>query len=160
MQKLISNLLRFLLFSANVVLIYLEALITKIAFLSTFIVMISAVILGMSWSGGGFLILSYFVLIPSTLRLYNADKQAAIQGEWRVPEKELHILEMIGGWPTAFYAQRKHRHKITKSSYQFTFTLIVLSHALLWISLFFLKGHYCWISLVFLIAAQASMSKK
>ena len=54
-----------------------------------------------------------------------ADKTRARKQEWRVPEATLHLLEMIGGWPGAFVAQRRLRHKCAKRSYQFLFWLIV-----------------------------------
>ena len=40
----------------------------------------------------------------------------------------LHLAELLGGWPAAFVAQRALRHKISKTSYQATFWLIVALH--------------------------------
>ena len=40
----------------------------------------------------------------------------------------LHLLELLGGWPGAFLAQRRLRHKCSKGSYQFVFWLIVLGY--------------------------------
>jgi uncharacterized membrane protein YsdA (DUF1294 family) len=37
-------------------------------------------------------------------------------------------LELAGGWPGAFLAQRRLRHKCSKVSYQITFWLIVSLH--------------------------------
>ena len=61
-----------------------------------------------------------------TYWIYSCDKRRAENGEWRVPEIQLHLLELIGGWPGAFLAQRRLRHKCSKGSYQFVFWLIVL----------------------------------
>ena len=73
-----------------------------------------------------------------TFALYRTDKNRAQSSEWRIPESTLHFCELIGGWPGAFIAQRTFRHKISKSSYQFTFWLIVLFHQ--WLALDGLLG--------------------
>jgi uncharacterized membrane protein YsdA (DUF1294 family) len=66
-----------------------------------------------------------------TFFLYRSDKRRAEAGEWRIPEATLHIVELIGGWPGAFLAQRKFRHKTSKASYQVVFWIIVMLHELL-----------------------------
>jgi uncharacterized membrane protein YsdA (DUF1294 family)/cold shock CspA family protein len=58
------------------------------------------------------------------------DKKYAIQADSRVPEATLHLLELFGGWPGSFVAQRVLRHKISKGRYQWVFWLIVLCHQL------------------------------
>lgn len=63
-----------------------------------------------------------------TAWLYRYDKRQAEAGGWRTPESTLHLAELCGGWPAAFWAQRAFRHKITKPTYQFTYWLIVLLH--------------------------------
>lgn len=45
-----------------------------------------------------------------------------------MPEGILHFFELIGGWPGAFVAQRRLRHKCSKPGYQAIFWLIVLMH--------------------------------
>ena len=69
-----------------------------------------------------------YVLLLNTLTYwtYALDKRRAEEGLWRIPEARLHLLEMLGGWPGAFLAQRRLRHKCSKGSYQCTFWLIVL----------------------------------
>ncbi len=59
---------------------------------------------------------------------YALDKRRAEEGLWRVPEMRLHLLDLLGGWPGGFLAQRRLRHKCSKSSYQVVFWLIVLSY--------------------------------
>jgi uncharacterized membrane protein YsdA (DUF1294 family) len=59
---------------------------------------------------------------------YRSDKRSAEAGEWRVPEATLHFLELVGGWPGAFLAQRVFRHKTSKLSFQVVFWAIVLLH--------------------------------
>ena len=55
-----------------------------------------------------------------------SDKARARANEWRISEATLHLLEVIGGWPGAFVAQRRFRHKIAKRSYQAVFWAVVL----------------------------------
>jgi uncharacterized membrane protein YsdA (DUF1294 family) len=62
---------------------------------------------------------------------YGLDKQRAEAGEWRISEATLHALEMLGGWPGGFLAQRRFRHKISKPSYLAVFWLTVALHHLL-----------------------------
>ena len=69
-----------------------------------------------------------FVLNVLTYWVYACDKRRAEEGAWRVPEVWLHLLELLGGWPGAFLAQRRLRHKCSKTSYQFVFWLIVIAH--------------------------------
>jgi len=56
------------------------------------------------------------------------DKRQAEAGAWRVPENALHLLELLGGWPGAFLAQRLFRHKTVKLSYRLVFWLIVAAN--------------------------------
>jgi uncharacterized membrane protein YsdA (DUF1294 family) len=86
-----------------------------------------------------------------TIYYYRADKQAAIAGTWRTPEKRLHQLELLGGWIGAFIAQQRFRHKTTKPSYQLTFNLIVIFHLALLANLFWFHGQFWWLSLVVLV---------
>jgi uncharacterized membrane protein YsdA (DUF1294 family) len=72
-------------------------------------------------------VIAYAVLISAlTYWVYGRDKRRAENGEWRVPEARLHLLDLLGGWPGGFLAQRRLRHKCSKGSYQFVFWLIVL----------------------------------
>jgi uncharacterized membrane protein YsdA (DUF1294 family)/cold shock CspA family protein len=66
--------------------------------------------------------------------MYARDKYAAIQGTWRVPESTLHAVEALGGWPGAYVAQQKMRHKTVKVSYQVSFWLIVTLHVAFWVA--------------------------
>lgn len=71
-----------------------------------------------------------YALVMSALAYwaYARDKQRARQGEWRIPEWQLHGWELLGGWPGAWLAQRRLRHKCSKASYQCVFWLIVLGY--------------------------------
>ena len=71
----------------------------------------------------------YLVTISGLIfGLYRRDKRRAESGEWRVPESTLHLVELLGGWPAAFVAQRIFRHKIAKPSYQIAFWAIIACH--------------------------------
>ena len=59
---------------------------------------------------------------------YARDKRRAQEGEWRVSEAQLHLLELLGGWPGAWMAQRQLRHKCSKAGYLIVFWLIVLGY--------------------------------
>lgn len=61
-----------------------------------------------------------------TYLAYAKDKSAAEKGEWRVPEKTLHLLSLFFGWPGAMVAQERLRHKTKKVSFRIIFWLTVL----------------------------------
>jgi len=68
------------------------------------------------------------VLSAITFFAYRSDKRRAEAEAWRIPESTLHLLAVLGGWPGAFLAQRLFRHKTAKSSFQFVFWVVVLTH--------------------------------
>lgn len=74
------------------------------------------------WSGAYALVLS-----AVSYGSYALDKRRARAKEWRISEAGLHVTELLGGWPGAFLAQRRLRHKVSKTEYQFVFWLIVLT---------------------------------
>ena len=63
-----------------------------------------------------------------TYFIYASDKKRAREGSWRVSENTLHLLELLGGWPGAFLAQRRLRHKCSKVNFQLVFWLIVAAY--------------------------------
>jgi uncharacterized membrane protein YsdA (DUF1294 family) len=69
-----------------------------------------------------------YVLLVSSLAYwaYALDKRRARAKEWRLSEAGLHLLELLGGWPGAFLAQRRLRHKCSKLDHQVIFWLTVL----------------------------------
>lgn len=76
-------------------------------------------------------LLAYAIVVSlTTYAVYGADKDSAQDrtSNWRAPEKLLHGFELAGGWPGAFLAQRRLRHKCSKLSYQIVFWLIVCLH--------------------------------
>lgn len=62
--------------------------------------------------------------------LYGADKKAARDHRWRVPENTLQVLALLGGWPGALVAQRRFRHKTRKQPFQVVFWITVVLNCL------------------------------
>ncbi len=65
-----------------------------------------------------------------TFVAYGWDKRQARRGGWRVKEKTLHVMALLGGWPGGWVGQRVWRHKTYKRSFRIVFWLIVTLHAL------------------------------
>jgi uncharacterized membrane protein YsdA (DUF1294 family) len=61
-----------------------------------------------------------------TFIVYARDKSAAQKDQRRTPEKTLHLLALVGGWPGAWLAQRVLRHKSSKVEFQRVFWITVL----------------------------------
>lgn len=58
--------------------------------------------------------------------VYAMDKAAAGRGRRRVPERRLHLLAALGGWPGALAGQRLLRHKTRKQPFQRWFAAAVV----------------------------------
>ncbi|WP_166253612.1 DUF1294 domain-containing protein [Marinobacter salicampi] len=88
---------------------------------------------------------TYLALSLLTFVLYAVDKSAAGRGERRVPEKRLHLFDLLGGWPGALIAQQLFRHKTRKGSFQFIYwlcvflNLAVLGWLLFWPEAYFVR---------------------
>ena len=59
---------------------------------------------------------------------YGLDKRQSRNGGRRVPERILHLMEFLGGWPGALLGQRQFRHKTKKVRYRIVFWLLVVVH--------------------------------
>lgn len=59
----------------------------------------------------------YILMSVVAFIAYAMDKSAAQSGRWRTQESTLHLFSLIGGWPGAFFAQNKLRHKSSKSEF-------------------------------------------
>ncbi len=68
----------------------------------------------------------YVVVSLITFIIYALDKSAAQSGSWRTKENSLHLLSLIGGWPGAYFAQNKLRHKSSKQEFKIVYRLTVL----------------------------------
>lgn len=80
------------------------------------------------------LLIPYVGFSVLELALYRSDKSAAQRGARRVPEANLHLVALLGGWPGALVARRLFRHKTTKQPFRTVFWLTVLVNcmALAW----------------------------
>ena len=76
--------------------------------------------------------IAYGIASLITLVMYGWDKRRAIKGGSRVPERTLHLGELLGGWPGALLAQKMFRHKTQKASFRRVFWLIVVLHVIAW----------------------------
>lgn len=72
------------------------------------------------------LLVIYAVTSILTFVAYAMDKSAAKNDNWRTQESTLHLFGVIGGWPGAFYAQNKLRHKSKKTEFQLVFWVTVV----------------------------------
>ncbi len=74
----------------------------------------------------------YGVAGLATLGVFAWDKLAAKTGRRRVPERVLHTMELLGGWPGAVVAILWLRHKCGKASFLLvTFAIMALHLAVL-----------------------------
>ena len=72
----------------------------------------------------------YGLMSFATYAAYAIDKSAARRRRHRVPESTLHLLALLGGWPGALLAQRRLRHKTSKSRFQLLYWLTVALNVL------------------------------
>ncbi|MEM8737694.1 MAG: DUF1294 domain-containing protein [Planctomycetota bacterium] len=63
-----------------------------------------------------------------TFVVFAWDKRRARHRGWRVSEKTLRTLELLGGWPGAWLGMRWLRHKSSKRSYRWRFGVAVAVH--------------------------------
>ena len=72
-----------------------------------------------------------------TLWMYATDKNAARSDRRRIPESQLHLISLLGGWPAAWLAQQKMRHKSSKAEFRagYWVTIVLNCSALAWIVL-------------------------
>ena len=73
------------------------------------------------WRPPAVLALYYFIVSFITFSTYALDKAAAARRAQRTPEKTLHLLALLGGWPGALLAQQYLRHKSAKLEFRSIF---------------------------------------
>ena len=77
----------------------------------------------------------YVVMSLITFIAYAIDKSAAKNGRWRTKESTLHLFSIIGGWPGAYFAQKKLHHKSSKKKFQRVY----------WVTVFLNLGGLVWL---------------
>ena len=79
--------------------------------------------------------LLYCYLISSILTYiaFFLDKRFAENNTRRIPERWLHSMELLGGWPGALLGAQNFRHKRAKKSYMTFLYGICFIHATLWV---------------------------
>jgi len=110
--------------AANVKIKGLPKLPSTILFSAIFLVLSSLVIL--IFGGQKLLIPIYFIMSFITYVIYWLDKKAAQNGQFRTPEKVLHMLALFCGWPGALMAQHQFRHKSKKQPFKTILWLTVV----------------------------------
>ena len=76
--------------------------------------------------------------------VYGADKRKARSGRWRVPEKTLFLLALLGGSAGAWLGMKCFRHKTRKWYFRFGIPAIFIAQAALLCALLVWSGaRYC-----------------
>lgn len=71
------------------------------------------------------------IINAMTYWFYSQDKEAAQLDQRRVPENTLHILAFLGGWPAAWLAQQRLRHKTQKQPFRKVYFCTIFFNILL-----------------------------
>lgn len=92
----------------------------KISVMQILCVLYILAIVGLSLAGllSGIAVLALSLVNVATYWFYAQDKEAAHLGKRRIPEQSLHLLSFLGGWPAAWLAQEKLRHKTQKQPFR------------------------------------------
>jgi len=80
--------------------------------------------------------LGYLAMSLVTIVFYGIDKHRAIHGGWRIKERTLHTLKLLGGWPGALVAQVVFHHKRRKLGFMLVFAAIVTMHIAVWVVIY------------------------
>ncbi len=79
------------------------------------------------------LVAMYCIMSVVSYVLYFIDKRAAEREAQRTPENDLHLADLLGGWPGALIAQQQFRHKTIKQPFQSIFWMsVVVNLAGMW----------------------------
>ncbi len=78
------------------------------------------------------ILLWYVIAGIVTAGFYAWDKRMARRDGWRIPERRLHVLELVGGVIGALVAQQLFRHKRRKWKFFLVTWTIALLHVVAW----------------------------
>lgn len=67
--------------------------------------------------------------------MLGVDKRRAARGKWRIREKTLHLIALLGGWPGSLLGRRVFRHKTRALKFRIIAGCIVALHVALWLGL-------------------------
>ena len=79
----------------------------------------------------GMVLLFISIINAMTYWFYSQDKESAQLNQRRVPENTLHILAFLGGWPAAWLAQQRLRHKTQKQPFRKIYFCTIFFNVLL-----------------------------
>ncbi|MCU4315678.1 DUF1294 domain-containing protein [Acinetobacter bereziniae] len=92
---------------------------------------VALAILSISGLLNGMILLFVSIINVMTYWFYGQDKEAAQINQRRVPENTLHILAFLGGWPAAWLAQQRLRHKTQKQPFRKIYFCTIVFNILL-----------------------------
>lgn len=73
------------------------------------------------------ILLAYLLLINIiTYFTYAADKTKARQNKWRIPERTLILLALLGGSPAALLAMKHYHHKTRHLKFKLGIPIILI----------------------------------
>lgn len=82
----------------------------------------------MEISGWQVYIIWLAVVSVITFIMYGYDKVQARKGGWRVSEKTLHVLALVGGFPGGWIGRSVFRHKTRKGIFLFVLLVSTVIH--------------------------------
>ena len=77
-------------------------------------------------------LVAYAALSVAAFLTYGWDKHRARKGARRVPERTLHLLALLGGFPGAFAGMRVFHHKTRKLAFTAVLVLAAALHGTAW----------------------------
>lgn len=83
-----------------------------------------------------FFLLVYCILSVISFIRYYDDKKRAINGEYRIPESDLLLMDLFGGWVGTSFAHRLLNHKATKSSFRGVFYMTIIANIFLGVMIY------------------------
>ena len=106
---------------------------TSAAWLAPLVFIALYIALDRLWGVPIWVAVAYLVLSAISFGQYAADKRAAQQNRWRIPESTLQLVSLLGGWPGSIAAQQVLRHKTRKTSFLVTFWGMVVLNVVVFV---------------------------
>ncbi|KAJ3124829.1 hypothetical protein HK100_011088 [Physocladia obscura] len=78
----------------------------------------------------------YLILINGfAVALFWYDKNQALKGGWRIPEKQLQATALFGGWVGGIWAMKTFKHKTVKKAFQEPYMFAVAGNCMIFAGL-------------------------